>query len=235
MKRLPISNKKLGQVRRWCEPPYENLRIVIELESPVVADPWLCLDGVLQSQVLHRIKIDLMDLDHSDVYDIPVPIEIVGRAKQYPACSIAVIGGQRHSTIWAKIWHSAVNLDAHVDQYGSEIRYRMPMRYHDSLTAVAFCRGRGDTIERLLNHAHAIGKKRSQGYGRIKKTRIELVKEDYGVIANGIAMRPIPVEELDAYDTDHASIAGYRPPYWHAQNQCLCALPGGPASLRMGD
>lgn len=231
MKRLPVSDKKLGQVRRWCEPPYENLRIIIELASPVVADPWLCLDSVLQSQVLHRIKIDSLDLDKSDVYDIPIPVEYAGKIKKYPACSIAVMGGQKHTTVWSKMWQSDVNPDAHVDQYGSEIRYRMPIRYHDSLTVVAFCRGREDTIERLLDHAHALGKKRGQGYGRIKSVTVEPWDENYSVIANGIAMRPIPVEELNEYDSNNTSLAGYRPPYWHAQNQCLCALPGGQISL----
>ena len=231
MKRLPVNDKKLRQVRRWCEGPYENLRITIRLATPMVADPWLCLDGVLQSQVLHRMKIHTLDIDNSDVYDIPIPIEIIGENRKYPACSVAIIGGRRHSTVWAKMWGSDVNPDAHVDQYGSEVRYRMPMRYSDSLTLVVFCRGRADTIERLLCHTHAVGKKRAQGYGRIRSVAIESFTDNFSAIANGIAMRPIPVEELNAYNINHSGVTGYRPPYWHPQNQCPCVFPGGEASF----
>jgi len=232
MKRLPVSDKKLRQIHRWCEGPYENLRITIRFSSPMVADPWMCLDGVLQSQILHRIKIDPLDLDNSEVYNIPIPLEIIGKNKQYPSCSIAIAGGRKHSTIWTKMWGSSVNPDAHVDQYGSEVRYHMPMRYNDSLITTVFCRGKATTIDRLLHHAYAIGKKRSQGYGRIKSVIIEPWAKNYSVIVNGVAMRPIPTEELkNVYNKDYSGLTGYRPPYWHPQNQCFCVLPGGEASF----
>jgi CRISPR type IV-associated protein Csf3 len=72
----------------------------------------------------------------------------------------------------------------------------------------------GDQIEikKLLDLKTHIGKKPSQGYGRVREWIIEPAEEDLSHV------RPIP-------DPNGADEWGIRPPYWALQNSCRVQWP----------
>lgn len=84
-------------------------------------------------------------------------------------------------------------------------------------------------IEALLADAPYIGKKRSQGYGRVKRWTVTPRAEDYSVWYNDNLMRPVPQDLLTRAGVTGDFDLGYyafRPPYHDARNLALCAVRG---------
>lgn len=84
---------------------------------------------------------------------------------------------------------------------------------------VGYFRGDGLEVGKLIKHIKSLGKKRSYGYGKILKTEIKIIEEEYFFIKDGRAMRHIPCS------------AGTRqvranPPYWHRYNRVQCCEIG---------
>ena len=84
-------------------------------------------------------------------------------------------------------------------------------------------------IEGLLNEAPYIGKKRSQGYGRVKRWVVEAETLDCSVWRGDDLMRPVPAALLNLAGVEGEFDYGYygfRPPYHDARNLTLCAVRG---------
>ena len=84
-------------------------------------------------------------------------------------------------------------------------------------------------IEALLNEAPYIGKKRSQGYGRVKRWSVEKETLDCSVWRGNELMRPVPATLLTLSGVEGEFDYGYysfRPPYHDARNLTLCAMRG---------
>jgi len=86
-----------------------------------------------------------------------------------------------------------------------------------------YCTCEKDEVERLLKKAPAIGKERNIGFGFIKKVEVKEIGHEWGLVKDGLAMRPIPVAYLKKYE-DTAYLA-YKPPYWSKEHVVLCAVP----------
>jgi len=90
------------------------------------------------------------------------------------------------------------------------------------------CLGNMKEVERLLEKCTHIGKKRSQGYGKIKKITIEDTKDSwYCYNEKGETTRAIPICTTELSDLlknggFHAVRMGYKPPYWHPDNMTMC-------------
>ncbi len=95
--------------------------------------------------------------------------------------------------------------------------YHMPVYYRHALEVSWYVVGDRDEIRRLLATMTHIGKKSSQGWGRVNEWRVEPWGEDWSTWRDGRLMRAIP----DAAGQRH----GYRPPYWLPENQARCRLP----------
>jgi len=86
-----------------------------------------------------------------------------------------------------------------------------------------YCTCEKDEVERLLHKAPAIGKERNIGFGFIREVGVKETEYEWGLVKDGLAMRPIPVTYLEEYE-DTAYLA-YKPPYWMKENVALCAVP----------
>jgi CRISPR type IV-associated protein Csf3 len=219
----------------------EPLRIRAYLRSGVVSDKWRPLDGVLLYQA-HRDALGPQtvtipgDYTVQGVATLPLAIEHPGRRNWYYRCSWAQwshdIEGSDH---WNKRFDSqfADLVDFRkrrgkvIIEQGKYKAYHMPIFYHSALWIEWYCVGDKAEIEHLLSTVTHIGKKASQGYGRVINWVIESVDEDWSVWRNGMLMRGIPAEDI--CDTDKPfDIANYgiRPSYWKRSNQKMLAVPG---------
>lgn len=75
-----------------------------------------------------------------------------------------------------------------------------------------------DELRRLLQFVTNIGKKPSQGWGRVWKWDVDEIDEDWSMWKDGALMRPIP-------DDDSNVVYGIRSPGWLRSNQYPCRLP----------
>ena len=85
--------------------------------------------------------------------------------------------------------------------------YRNPLVYHTISEIVFYASGDKAEIERLLKENIAyLGKKSSQGYGKVKEWTVEIIDEDKSIFNNGKLMRFVGIEEYinNGYPTDES-------------------------------
>lgn len=223
---------------------YSNLRIRAYLRAGVVADEWLPLDGALLYQHTRN------DLDRraatvagASLLEQPkgapmkggrMPIAIVHARDWYYRCSWAQWGphadGQDH---WAKrIDQTLVDLidfrgrRGKIDTSAAAYKaYHMPVFYRAAAWVEWYCVGDSDQLTPLIGMITHLGKKTSQGWGRVMIWEIEPIAEDWSIWREGKLMRAIP--KRDAPDDYHGRMGyyGIRPSYWDRRNQMELVMP----------
>ncbi len=86
--------------------------------------------------------------------------------------------------------------------------------------------GEEDVIKDLARGVRSIGKKRSQGYGKVTGWGIKHANEDFSIVGpRGEPMRPVPVSMFKG-DTAHPiTEAAWKPAYWDPRNRAACYAP----------
>ncbi len=109
--------------------------------------------------------------------------------------------------------------------------YRLPLRVRRVDKVVWFCKGTRRAIKSLLRSVTSLGKKRSQGYGRVARWELEYVDGDSYWFADSdagrVLMRPLPQcgelpSDLIGCKQDFGACAA---PYWHPERYREIMLP----------
>lgn len=218
----------------------EPLQVRAWLRAPVVADKWLPLDGVLLYQA-HRDQCGAQHAtvpgDYSGqmkIATLPLGIISPGRRNWYYKCSWAQwshdIEGRDH---WNKRFDSAFTdlLDmgrrskVQISE-GPYKAYHMPIFYRAALWVEWYCVGDKSEIKRLLSTLTHLGKKGTQGWGRVSRWEVSRWPHDWSIVREGRLMRGIPEDQAQvlgiSYDKAHY---GIRPSYWKSSNQKMLAVP----------
>jgi CRISPR type IV-associated protein Csf3 len=95
---------------------------------------------------------------------------------------------------------------------------------------IFYARADLEILEDLLKDLIGLGDNWRVGWGAVRKFVIEEWEEDWSIVADGRAMRPIPVRFLKSYE-DSALLA-WRSPYWDLSNVEECAVPGTRVELK---
>lgn len=241
---FPEIQKQLDEIGAGYEHlNLQNLEVTIKLETPVSFMGFFYLEGILQYQILvNLLGSDFFNLDKNEGLTIPLPLKWHGSKMKFPACSVAQYEGAEGITRWRKRWDS--QFDDVVDfgkkknrvehKMGHFKCYDMPLVYHTIPDGLKFYLvGNAAVIDELLSSVVSIGKKRSQGFGKIQKVLIDEIKEDWSTAKDGVLMRPLPVEEISLFSSVEAPIIqmGYKPPYYWPENITFCFVPGGKVTL----
>ena len=223
----------------------EPLRIRANLRSAVVADEFMPLDGVLLYQA-HRELGGTQVVTIPGAYTIngvstlPLAIEHPGRRNWYYRCSWAQWGESVEGTdYWNKRFDSqyadVIDWDGKrgkvIVEQGKYKAYHQPIFYRAALWVEWYCVGDKNIIERLLCTVSHMGKKRSQGWGRVASWKIESWPEDWSIWrSDGRLMRGIPLEDARERRGDGPydfMYYGIRPSYWNKSNQKALVKPDG--------
>jgi CRISPR type IV-associated protein Csf3 len=216
---------------------FSPLLIRAHLRSPVVADRYLPLDGLLLFQAYRALSgpQDVTLPGQSASQDVPVlPLRIAhpGRAQWYYQCSWAqwpehVVEGVEH---WNKRFD--MGLADWVDFQGRRGKiltaegefkaYHAQIFYRSALWVEWYCVGDQAQLEHLLSSATHLGKKTVQGWGRVSRWEIVPIQADYSVWKGSRLMRGVPPDEAPGHIT---GLYGIRPSYWDRANQMRLALP----------
>lgn len=224
---------------------YQSLRVRAYFRSAVVSDPWLPLDGALFYQHVRR-DLGAQQMTTSGLSPLAqpkgneikggrLPIAIVHAKDWYYRCSWAQWGpyveGQDY---WSKRFdqtHASLidfrgrrgKIDIRLGAYKA---YRMPMYYRSVLWVDWYCYANLDALSPLVHITTHLGKKTSQGWGRVLRWEIEPVDEDYSIWKEGKLMRGIPLYHLPKDKApDRLGEYGIRPSYWDWRNQMQLELP----------
>lgn len=214
----------------------EPLKITITLNTPVVTGKHpICLDGVLN----RALALDLwgsaaLDMDTSNLPDLPLPLKKSGFKKEYYHASIMFYKyGVYDNSTWYK---TADYKDQHLEDPDDKTKVDIGRGYFKSCNITMthlnddkvyfYANGDKDEIKRLLKLITHLGKKSSQGYGRIGKIEITMEDKDKSVFCDNKLMRPVPLSELKDSKVDmYKIVTSYKPCYFDIRNTTLCGVP----------
>ncbi len=215
----------------------EPLHIRALLRTPIVADQYLPLDGILLYQA-HREKAGFQAITLSGEYvqqtisTLPLDIVHPGRRQWYYRCSWAQWPDHTREgrDYWNKRFDSSLaDLVDFQGQRGKVIveqgeykAYHMPVYYRAALWVEWYAVGDRQEINQLLQTVTHIGKKTVQGWGRVYQWQISPFSDDYSVWYGNRLMRGIPANEAPGFSS---GVYGIRPSYWNKANQMMLALP----------
>lgn len=97
--------------------------------------------------------------------------------------------------------------------------YNVPMPVIKANELVCWCVGDKKSIRKELKRLRYIGKKRSQGVGRISAIDVQPVEYDYSWTKDGLATRWLP-------DPDGVRRVRVKPPYWNNCDRVPCCEVG---------
>jgi CRISPR type IV-associated protein Csf3 len=229
---------------------YEPLKITARFQSNVLCDQagWLPLDGPLWYQAhRHALGVEQATLPGGSPGSnrkINMPLKIIhaGTEDWYFACSWAQPRpwwAEEGQSYWAKRFDTKYSGMVDFGKRRGKIiveqgffkAYRMPLFYKTAKRACWYCIGDKAGIEELLSTLTHIGKKTSQGWGRVVWT-VESWHSDWSVWRDGQLMRGVPQEDALELIKQHGRFApfdivnyGLRPSYYRSENQRMLAVP----------
>ena len=221
---------------------YTPLRITFYLISPVcLAYPWIHFDGLLG----HLKARAMMGEDYYTLPSkepLPLDLDLPLRASKtvndkfvYHA-SVSIFDSNLLSTatIYKRFYDSSIaeSLKKTKIDLGRGLfkNYMMRMPYLPAKTCTFYACGDLDEIKSLISNLAGLGKKVDIGFGGIRSFEIAELNQDFSLVMNGKAMRPIPIE-LCKFVSEKMMMA-YKGPYWDKRNVVLCAPPGAEVKLR---
>jgi len=225
----------------WRE-SFEPLRVMAHLRTGVISDRWLPLDAILLYQISRQQfgpQAATLPGGEQESRGITMPLLIVhpGEPHWYYACSWAQPQPwwvAEAKDYWNKRLDSQFAYLLTRDCKKVTIRkgrykaYHMPVFYYAALRVEWYCVGDRAGIERLLSTVTHIGKKRSQGWGRVMQWEVEPVSENWSVWRDGYLMRGIPAQDVaDTRQSFRIMLYGVRPSYYRRHNQMPLAMPDG--------
>ena len=209
---------------------FEPMKVTFQMRSSVVTTDYIFLDGLISSAVFQDCIKDHFDMpeNRNEPIHIPLPLQQYGTAHPFYAASI---GFADEIVEGVENWRKRTEIESkNKIQVGSGQykMYNIPMPTQWAESWVFYANGDIKEVERLLTtHISAIGKKCSQGFGHINSMSVVPTDHDWGVVKDGMPMRPIPISSASGFDLDCdvRMYYAYRPPYWHRGNLTECYMP----------
>lgn len=216
---------------------FKPLRIRAYLQTPVISDKYLPLDGILFNQFIrdkfgpktHTLARQSTLPEYSGM-DLPIQKRNMSEPEWYYACSFAVWSPDttRDQIEYAKRFDTDLAVEyadfgkkrGKVDTSRGEFKNYFIKEYTFNAPYVEwYCRGDKQALEMLLPFCTHIGKKSSQGFGSVARWDIEETERDWYKNDNsGNLMRAMPSHK-------GAAVYGIRPSYWHPRHQAKVLLP----------
>ena len=224
---------------------FQPFQITFHLQAPVVlGSPWLMFDGIISHLIFReRLSQDYYTLPSKEpvtIHDQQL-IKPIKRSRTYGA---ADNGDLIHASV-AQFDIPASQAgtvtvykrfdEAHCHEIATEQRkinvgaghyraYMMRLPYLPARSATFYCNGDLAEVLRLIGYLPGLGKKTAYGYGMIRSVSVEETPEDYSLVKDGVAMRPLPCSF--GYESDEKMYLAWKAPYWSKQNVTVCVPPG---------
>jgi hypothetical protein len=204
----------------------EPLEIVFYLQTPIsLGFPWIFFDSLLAHV---RLKEELGERYYSLPTKIPlggVPDIPIKRWHDVPVASVSIFEPttELHTFSFFKRGDFPFPRGKISRASGFFKDFYLKVVYVPATRVRFYATGELREVERLVKLVPALGKERNIGFGFVKRVEVREVEHEWGLVKDGIAMRPIPVKYLRSYED--ATYMAYKPPYWSKHSVDLCAVP----------
>lgn len=221
-----------------------NWKVIATLSSPLAGEPPY-LDSLLEFEMAQRqgkANRILRSQECPPVGSIHIPClrGAIGGVHGIPRCSAPIMSPEndRHEFYAKRLSTENANLLRENQQLvvatgNSTFKsYRLPLRIRNVSRICWFVGGsKRRSLLSLLDSVHSVGKKRSQGFGRVVKWEAVEVEHDWSWFAptehGPLLMRVLPwcddlPKDLIGYKRDFGA---YAPPMWHPSRFCEIVTP----------
>jgi len=230
----------LGIVERRKKMNYEPLKITFNLSSPIsLTHPWMHFDGL----VAHLLTIDALG-DYFYLLPNKFPFSRMLKGIRLPPfpikdnqglyhCSVSIFDSDRKALeILYKRFEDRWAGGKRKIYKGSGFfkDYMIQHIYIPTRTVIFYMLADYELIGRLCSLVNGLGDNTRVGWGAVRNFKIERQREDWSLVYDGIAMRPIPEKFLKSA-SEFVNVA-WRPPYWAPESIAKCAIPGAKVELK---
>lgn len=203
----------------------QPLEVVFHLRTPIaLGSPWLMFDSLLAHV---KLKEELGERYYTLPTKVPaagVELPLKRWADLYVAsASILEPDAGLHTFSYFKRGDFPFPKGRVERGRGFFKDFYLRVVYAPALRVRFYAAGEVDEVRRLVAKVVGLGKERNIGFGFVKKVEVREVEHEWGLVKDGLAMRPIPVRYLKRYED--AAYLPYRPPYWAKESVALCAPP----------
>ncbi len=204
----------------------EPLEIVFYLQAPVsLGFPWIFFDSLIAHV---RLREELGERYYNLPTKIPlggVPDIPIKRWHDVPVASVSIFepATELHTFSFFKRGDFPFPRGKISRASGFFKDFYLKAVYVPAISVRFYATGEFKEVERLVKLVPALGKERNIGFGFVKRVEVREMEHEWGLIKDGVAMRPIPVKYLKAYED--ATYLAYKPPYWSKHSVDLCAVP----------
>jgi len=219
--------------------PFVPFKVTFKLLTPIaLSHPWLALDGIIAHLLLMSILgddffITPKKLNLFRYTSLPLPLKKTGGIYHASVSQFSPPSSLKLTYLYKRFEpdYTLSLRKKKVDIGRGHFRYFKLSRPYLPVAEVTFY-GCGDIefIEGLLEGLVGLGDEVRVGFGLIAHYTIEESGEDFSLVKDGVAMRPIPTSMCESYEMQMP--LAYRPPYWDPQNVTLCVPPGARCALK---
>ena len=216
--------------------PFIPLRIRAYLQTGIISDQFLPLDGVLYYHACRRelgaqSSTKPGESNVRESYGVSLPLLKCNRDSEawFYACSFAqwpegtITDKESYSKRFRLKYSDLIDFQGKRGKiYGSRGRYKS---YHievysrHALYVDWYVCGNRENLEKLLPFCTHLGKKTSQGWGQVLRWEIEETRQDWSIRGpDNKLMRAVPSKK-------HPFLYGIRPSYWNPKHQFTCLMP----------
>jgi len=220
-----------------------NYKVTCHLSSPLAGDaPYL--DAMMEFVQSERTGKDMhiqkwQHIEPVGTVSVPLTRESFGGVDSIPKCSAPIVESlssfkehfaKRIGVENAPLLRENERKVVSVGNLWTK-SYRLPLEVRPVSRIAWFVSSDDlDHVGDILNGIHSIGKKRSQGFGRIAQWVIEETEHDWSWFADTphgkLLMRVLPwCESLRQCIGWKRAFAGWAPPYWHPERYIEVATP----------
>lgn len=229
---------------------FENLKITAKMQTQICFNDFLRLDCILSAAKAKELLKSDYYLNPKQTGDLQLVIDTLSQFLKYNEKlkvfhSSCATDGKEFVTAYSKRWNSGkdgcVKFKGKGKQEIDTMRgffkaYRNPLVYHTIPEVVFYASGDKAEIERLLKENIAyLGKKSSQGYGKVKEWTVEIIDEDKSIFNNGKLMRFVGIEEYinNGYPTDESlfTVETATIPPAYRKDTHICFMPNFEGSI----
>lgn len=250
---LNYVQRVMDETCAWGDVRYEPVKVVLDLGAPtLMTHPWLAFDSLCLSLMVQEFSgqeiYHVWQRKFSFDQAIMDAINILGVKQQYPWPVKRRPDGLQHASVslfepqfvqprTVTLFKRFETFHAPTGTRKQKVARAMEFYRDYAMNFIAlpvtrcifFAMAFPPMLERLMSALVGIGTHFRDGFGAVRRWKIEPTQEDESVTYQGVAMRPIPVRMLDGYD-DTAMLA-WRPPYWGAESVEECCVPFTKATL----
>lgn len=220
---------------------FENLRVTAIMENNVAASSFLRLDCILSAAKAIDILKEKYYEDEKRAGDKELIVktlsEFLGYSGNVFHASCGFLNGRKFVTSFSKRWNSSQDELVNFKGKGKEQidtargffkSYHSTIQCFSAREITFYARGNKEEIERLLQYIKFIGKKSSQGFGKIKYWKVTTIENDRSLIYKNKAMRFLPCSEFETMLDVHEhskEIVALIPPASRKDCKEICFVP----------